>query len=136
MQQVLKSSNTINQLFETVNFTFIKMFDSLVNITILGYFSFFCKIMLDSPDWVLDPKFVLSKLPAISVQQSAFASKPFVVSQLLYPHDRPLKQSSSLSQSPSPIPHLLSEEQQVNPFSALHLSQPLPVKITLDVFFN
>ena len=23
--------NTINQLFETVNFTFIKMFDSLVN---------------------------------------------------------------------------------------------------------
>ena len=40
-QKIIKQEGPSRQLFETVDFAFMKIFDSLVKIPILGYFSFF-----------------------------------------------------------------------------------------------
>ena len=43
MQQIIKYTNPSRQLFETVNFAFMKIFHFLVKIAILGHFSFFLR---------------------------------------------------------------------------------------------
>ena len=41
MQKIIKQRSPSRQLFETINFAIMKIFDFLVKIAILGHFSFF-----------------------------------------------------------------------------------------------
>ena len=56
MKQIIKQVGPSRQLFETVNFAFMKIFDFLVKKAFLRHLSFFWKICVKSfgPDHVFD----------------------------------------------------------------------------------